>query len=209
MSLINDALKRAQESGQTSATPPAEAPHFKPAEPEAASGARRGLVLAVPVAMGFLALLALLLVWWASHELNSAEPQTNVAARSIATEPVPATVPAPVPDEPAVASIEAPQAAPPADSTEPDVQETANVATDAAIVDEPATNSPPVVVAPTPPPLRLQAIIYDSTRPLIMLNGKTLGRGDKFGEWTVAGISRDSATLFGAGETRVLRLGQK
>jgi hypothetical protein len=209
MSLINDALKRAQESEKASAPPQVEAPHFKPAEAAPASGARRGLVFAVPVAMGFLALLALLLVWWASRELHSAEPQTNVAARSVATEPIPATVPAAAPDEAPVASIEAPQAAPPADSTEPDVQKAANVATGNAMVDEPATNSLPVAVASAPPPLRLQAVIYDSTRPLIMLNGKTLGMGDQFGDWVVASIGRDSATLSGACETRVLRLGRK
>jgi hypothetical protein len=63
------------------------------------------------------------------------------------------------------------------------------------------------VVKPAP---KLQAIVYNPRNPSATINGKTVFVGEKVGEWKVAAIDKESATLVGlsGGETNILRLGE-
>jgi hypothetical protein len=136
---------------------------------------------------GVVAVVALVLLWQWMHQsgpTTSGEPpsQIAVAARTpIVAEPAqPATVVDPIP----------------APAQEVD-QATA------------VTNAPPIAEAPPKPaPLRLQAIFFNPTRPSAMIGGKTLFIGDKLGQLRVVAIDQESATLAGAGETKVLSLAQ-
>jgi hypothetical protein len=67
----------------------------------------------------------------------------------------------------------------------------------------PAMTPPP---PPKPAPLRLQAIVFNPSRPSAMVSGKTLFIGDKLGEFRVVAIDQESATLVGGGQTNVLSL---
>ncbi len=58
--------------------------------------------------------------------------------------------------------------------------------------------SAPVAVAPPPPELpRLQGIFYSPTAPTAILDGKTVGPGDSFGQFQVKAISKYTVTLVG------------
>ena len=59
---------------------------------------------------------------------------------------------------------------------------------------------------PKPVPPKLQAIIFSSVRPSIMINGKTLFIGDTLDGFRVTAISKESATLAGMDQTNVLTL---
>jgi hypothetical protein len=64
-------------------------------------------------------------------------------------------------------------------------------------------------VAPTRPEPRLQGILFATTRPCAILNGKTVFVGDQINEFRVTVISKDSVTLQSATETKVLSLSQR
>ena len=70
--------------------------------------------------------------------------------------------------------------------------------------------SPATVVASTPPPapLKLQGILYRQTNPVAVINGKTVGVGDRVGEATVTAIRPDSTDVVVGGETIKLSLPQ-
>jgi hypothetical protein len=61
---------------------------------------------------------------------------------------------------------------------------------------------------PKPAPLTLQGIVFNPRRPSVVINGKTLFLGDRIGQFRVAAIHSDSATLVGAGRTNLLSLEQ-
>jgi hypothetical protein len=69
-----------------------------------------------------------------------------------------------------------------------------------------------IAAAPTAPPRapapRLQAVFYSSTRPSAMISGKNVSVGDKVGEFRVAEITRDSATLISDTQTNILTFEQ-
>jgi hypothetical protein len=70
-----------------------------------------------------------------------------------------------------------------------------------------ATNAVAVIAAPPKPaPLRLQAIIFNPSRPSALISGKTLFIGEKLGALRVVAIDQESATLVGPGLTNVLSL---
>ena len=210
MSLINDALRRAKDAQQQAPPPPPADLPFRPVEP-AQQNARHGLGLLLPVALVVVALLTLLFAWHWAQRRNPTEPgevnaRTARVASAVAT-PRQATAP--------VAS----GATAPALAAQPDpaVQPAANHSPVAGT----ATNSPAadsqesevtnaLAVAPTPPPkpapLRLQAIVFNPTRPSAMISGKTLFIGEKLGDLRVVAIDHESATLVGGGQTNVLSL---
>ena len=215
MSLINDALKRAKAAQQQTPPPPVNLP-FRPVEP-APVYIRRGLGLAMPVTLTIVACLALLLLWqWA--QLRNAGDPLEATAR---TAPIPEAAAAPLP---ASAAIPQPEAAPLPEAPPPPVQATpetapalpaaaepapapAALAVAAAPEAQPAEAEPAVAPAlPKPPPLRLQAIIFDPRRPSAMINGKLVFLGDKVRDFRVARIDQESATLVGGGLTNVLTL---
>lgn len=70
----------------------------------------------------------------------------------------------------------------------------------------PATNTPAPVIPPKPAPPRLQAIIFSTTRPSAIINGKTVFVGDRFEAYRVTEIRPNSLTLASSGATNVLKL---
>lgn len=73
-----------------------------------------------------------------------------------------------------------------------------------------ATPPPPVVVAvpakPAFPELRLQGIIFRSTNPLVLINGRTLTVGDEVDGAKITAVDKSSVKVEFNGETRTLRL---
>src|ERR1043165_8772588 len=95
MSLINDALKRAQRTQQqASASPPPEL-QFRPVEPE--QPARRGPGLMLPLGVVFALFVGVVVVWQVVHKSGSTKPagakpqkQAGADARPVApAEPAP------------------------------------------------------------------------------------------------------------------------
>jgi hypothetical protein len=193
MSLINQALKRAQEAQQGPPPEPAPTLHFRPVEP--AQRARHSLGVVVPIALAIIALLLLFLVWQWVQRKNS----LPVAAQQA----VPATTPV--------------QAAPPAVATQstpesPVANESATTAPASVPEPEPAAPAPAPEPAtpqpPKPPPPRLQSIVFNPARPSAMINGRVVFLGDKVGDMRLTALDQESVTLTGGGQTNVLTLGQ-
>jgi hypothetical protein len=61
---------------------------------------------------------------------------------------------------------------------------------------------------PKPAPLTLQGIVFNPRRPSVVINGKTLFVGDRIGQFRVAAIRPDSATLVASGRTNLLSMEQ-
>jgi hypothetical protein len=193
MSLINEALKRARKAQQQEAPPPASNLQLRPIEP--AQYTRRSPALMVLAALAVFALL-LLLVLRQKAPPNAAPPGPGAQPRAaLPAAPAIAPPPAPAPNAAAPAAQPIP-GTPPADpspTAAPDSGPT-NVAV--------AAEAP----APKPVPPKLQAIIFSSVRPSIMINGKTLFIGDTLDGFRVTAISKESATLVGMDQTNVLTL---
>ena len=184
MSLINDALKRAQEAQSQTTAAPQPGPQMRPAEPT--SYAWHGVGLMLPAALALVAVLVLFLVWEVSRQ-RAAQPQE---VRATASPTAPAEV-SPTPQVPAPATEAATR--PPAPGTP-------------AVVSEGATNAPVISVDIKPPPAKLQAVIFNPRNPSAVIDGHTVFRGDRFGAFRVTKITVDSATLVGEGQTNVLTL---
>src|ERR1051326_49343 len=216
MSLINDALKRAQRTQQqASASPPPEL-QFRPVEPE--QPARRGPGLMLPLGVVFALFVGVVVVWQVVHKSGATKPaeaklQTQAvadarpvapaepAARPASSEASPSQKPAdPVATAPSAPASTATPTPAPASAAAPVSAAPANATTNVPA----ATEAP----APKPAPLKLQAIVYNPTRPSAMIGGRTLFVGDKLGELRVVAIDQESATLAGAGQTQVLTLPQ-
>jgi hypothetical protein len=195
MSLINDALKRARESDKSRPSGP---PPMRPLQPVyGASGGQFGWLL--PVIVAIVLVLSGWIFWkWhqASHHVLMAKPAPALTAKAPpAPSPAPAHASAPAPaSRPAQGA-----AAPP-----PVVPRPAPVAAKAAKpLPEPAPAAPEVE-APWPTPLTLQAIIFSTTHPLALINGKSVGPGDTVAGVTVAKINRTSVMLQWDGHSREL-----
>jgi hypothetical protein len=71
---------------------------------------------------------------------------------------------------------------------------------------EPVVAAPVAVPPPAPEPVvidlstlpTLQGILYSPRMPLAIIDGKTVGVGDKFGEYRVTEITKTTATIVGA-----------
>jgi len=195
MSLINDALKRAQEAQKKSPPPLAGAPlHSVPAE-------RRS---AMPLIAGAVILLLLGVGAGAFLQLNKREPATKVAV---------------APAQPAVQNPEPQKNVQPAP---PVVVPAANipVATQPKISPASTPIAPSVAAEPTPKPpvsavevsspqpawpkLKLQGIIYVPRKPSVVINGKALFVGERVDGAQVVAISPENVTLVFAGRTNVL-----
>ena len=222
MSLINDALRRAQSAEPLPPPPPPG--HFRPVEPQ--PQARHALGLLVPIALVFIALLVLLLVWEMSRSSDTptpVEPRARARASVYVGEPakgaarVPtapaAQPPVTAPSQSSVPGVDAKQASTlsPAPVSVPAPATTvadANPGSESEAVAIAATNSPAVSNAlPAVPVLpKLQGLVYNPRRPCVVLNGKTVFTGERIGAYRVVAIGPDSVTLVGAGQTNVLSL---
>lgn len=186
MSLINDALKRAQQT-QAQNPPPTPPLEFRAAEANAGS-ARRSTVMIVAVALVVVLLLGLTgtLIWYVSQ---ARAEKLRVAARTaeVPVQPVAQANPAVVP----------PEAAPPAP---PQFEHP----------EQPNTNRVPVsadvaeVVKPIE--LKLQGIAFDPQRPSAIVNGRSLYLGDRVEKFRLVAISPVAVTLVSDTETNVLSL---
>jgi hypothetical protein len=213
MSLINDALKRAKEAQHQ--LPPTETPslQFRPVEPS--QSARHSVGLLVPFGLAGIALLLLVLVWERAQErrmtAEAGKSRQIEAARTVAVSPAIAPATAPVSATPAIpASTTAVPAQPkPSPSPEPGAGKAPVMATQ--IASSPSTtNSAPAPEMPAPKPitLKLQSIVFGSSKPSAMINGKPLFLGERIGKFRMTSISEDSVTLVGEGKTNVLSLSQ-
>ena len=198
MSLINDALKRANEV-QPPTPPPAEAgPPLRPAEhkPRAAWP----IVVFPAVALFVLALAGWFLVkgYYAAQQLS--ENRVPVSARESANQATSSNQPT---------AILIPTSNTVNNQTSRSASErpmTSNSGPSEVIVDTKPTNAESVVTEPPPPTFKLQGIFYRPSRPSAMVNSKTVFVGDKVGQAKVLAIGRDSVTLQSEGETKVLTL---
>jgi len=183
MSLINDALKRANEA-QATPPPTAEpAPALRPAEHKPRSS---WPLVVLPLLLVFVLGLAgwfLIRGWDAARQLSA--NRIPVAARENPSEDKPANNVKENKTSSALASL-AP--AP-----------TRGTVTNA----EPATAESP---KPPVPAFKLQGIFYHPNRPSALINSKTVFVGDKIGQAKVRAIDRESVTLESEGQTKVLTL---
>lgn len=197
MSLINDALKRAQESQEENppTTPPLE---FRPVEPGQREQ-RRTTWLVVGLALVLIGILGLaaMLVWFVSQAKSA---PLAVAAR-VVDPPLPAVSPEPV---------AAPAAAP---TNTPVMAEAPALGEVLKPLDEPGTNGVPVVAAVVaavlPPPLKLQGIFFNPQNPSAVVNGRSVYLGDRVGGFRVMGISPVAVTFVTGTETNVLSLSEQ
>jgi MSHA biogenesis protein MshK len=179
MSLVNDALRRAQDA-QKKGQPAAPGPQLRPAEPVAE---KRGMGIWVPVVIAVVAVAGLILVWQNRQKAEARQPLAEPKpAAPVAT--IPETKP---PVQPAVAPTPAP----------------------AAPVVAPETPVPAPVVSAPAPQLKLQAIFYSPGHSSAMISGKTVRVGDNFRGFRVAALTQTSATLVSATQTNVMTLEQE
>ena len=81
----------------------------------------------------------------------------------------------------------------------------------AVVAPEPETNALPVTAAtepPQPPAPKLQGITFHPTRPLAVVNDRTVVIGDRVGGFRVLAITRSSVTLGSDTATNVLSLSE-
>ena len=186
MSMLNDALKQAKQTQQEN-PPPTPPLQFRPVEPGQPNHSRAPLLF-VSLALALILVVALggMLVWLVSQK---AAGELRVAARS-ADEPATAVT---ADAKPAIVAP-LPLALPPAPHPV-----------------EPGTNTPPSAATAEPPqPLaqKLQGISFHPTRPLAVVNGKTVVIGDRVGGFRVLAITRRSVILGSATATNVLSLSE-
>jgi hypothetical protein len=186
MSMLNDALKQAKQTQQDN-PPPTPPLQFRPVEPGQPNHSRAPLLF-VGLAFALILVVALggMFVWLvsqkAANELRVAARSTNEPATAVTADAKPAIV-APLPP-----------ALPPA-----------------PLPVEPGTNTLPATATAEPPqPLapKLQGISFHPTRPLAVVNGKSVLIGDRVSGFRVLAIARSSVTLGSATATNVLSLSE-
>lgn len=180
MSLINDALKRAQEARQNN--PPSDAPPLRPVEFPARNGA--GWLLATAAVFLLAAACFLIGIALFGHKTPpaaiAAKPASNMP---VTAESAPATHAGPL-------QAEAPP--PPATNAAPPPAEVA-LATNASL--------PPNLIKDPPPPPNagpqpsVQGIIFNSGQPLAIINGKTLNVGDRVGNFQVKQVLKNGVVF--------------
>jgi hypothetical protein len=187
MSLINDALKKASQLTAPTPPPAKSGPTLRPLE------AKRKPSLWPVIVFPALLLAILGLAGWFFLKHVRVESPVNASARESAS----------VPEE--QASIQ-PEPASPARAVAP---AQVNTTLPADKVPTQTSNQTASVVAPAPPPaptFKLQGIFYKPVQPLAMLNGRTVGIGDKVLNGKIVAIRRDSVSVYVDGQTKVLTL---
>jgi hypothetical protein len=206
MSLINDALKRAnQNQPPPDATPPG-APMI--AVTEAAAGPKKSSDRLVPVLVVAM-LCASVFFFWKWRQASGASQRPDLVEQAVAPARVevrstdPASTIAET-EEPA-ASVASPaprNAVERAIATGPVV-----VAPTAAPRSEPVAVQAPPVMAPTPTtPIRLQAILFRLRNPTVIINGRTLELGQSTDGATVVDIQRNHVVVERGGRREKLEL---
>jgi hypothetical protein len=189
MSLINDALKRAQEA-QRKDSPAYIVSPMRPNAPAPAPAPisrrkKRNLSWILPVVIVLLVVVAVFFVAMAMAKRTV----KNIVA-------VPA-VSAPQPVE----TVAAPAPNPPAPEPPPTVAATP--------APPPEVIGPAAIVTDVPKPvIILQGVVNDPKHPWAIVNGKSVYLGDNVEGMRVTVISRSSITLTGNGQTNIVYVGQ-
>jgi hypothetical protein len=181
MSLINDALRRAQENQPNE---PAAGPELRPVYEDHAEVRQAGLLL--PIAISLVALLGLFGLWQVSR---SSGKQDKIEARALAAPPEVSKAVS-VPSKP-------PEKAPELAKPKPQPVSPAPAAT--------APASVTMQAAPAASDFKLQSIVF-SRRPSAMISGLIVEPGDKIQGYVVSEIKADRVVLTGDGPTIVLTL---
>lgn len=218
MSLINDAIKRANQAnkdrqapGNPAAPSPAEMQSVDTPRSQPAGGSMTSMLLIAGIVV-FVLLGGSLLFLSMSGSRAHEEPAGSLVSETVPSAPT-STTPVPQPDEsPVVMPV-------PAESLVADALQnpvpppTTIVPGDPAGVATPSTA--PVIAAsplaqpagPRPfPELKLQGIYYRLRDPSVMINGQTLEIGDVVENARVIRIERKEVTLELDGQHKVLRL---
>jgi hypothetical protein len=217
MSLINDAIKRANQAnkdrqppGNPAAPSPAEMQTVETSRSQPVGGSMTSMLLIAGIVVFVLLGGSLLFLSMSGNRSNEAPVQSPV----VATEPPsPANTPVPEPGE-SLALTPAPMESPVADALQnpvPPPSTTLPGQTAAAVA--PLT-APPIVGSPLAQPagprpfpeLKLQGIYYRLRDPSVMINGQTLEIGDVVENARVIRIERKEVTLELDGQQKVLRL---
>ena len=210
MSLVNDALKRAQ-SAQRPILPVQRA-EFRPVETPAPRP-KFGLPVLLLAGVAVFPLLAFLGVRMALHHGDGSDILANAASAAHVATPVQPSQPAPPPAAPPPAAAPEPQSAPEvAESHTPaPAAQTPSVSPAATPTPAPAGatahTAPPTEATPPPAP-KLQSIVFAPNNPSAMINGRVAFVGDKLPEGKVVAISLKSVTLNAGSETIVLTLSE-
>jgi hypothetical protein len=236
MSLINDALKRAQEVQESHPPGATPGPELRPVEP--AKATLRGAGLLLPAVLAVIALLVLFMAWQAVQQPGDSKPDpdpSKLEVRAKGRLPEPSRILTPAVKSPAAGLPARPTAPltrtrprPPALQTatepEPAVRANENAVSNPVVVplavqgttteaarqsSVEASNTPPAaLVAPKPPAFKLQSIVLDPSRPSAMINSRIVFLGDAIEEFRVSKITAATVTLTAPGRQKVLVLGQ-
>lgn len=233
MSLINDALKRANQANRDRQGAPPSTPPMRPAEAEAA-GTPKWIYIVIPVLGAALLATGGLLAWQmqgghSPGSVSTTPSGSGPVAKAATTEPA-----APKPAARSELASAAVTASKPKPATTPVAHEPASgsklppvlqsgsrsfrtVGADPAAAPAPSTGTqaaPAVSTGTTVAPdsgiqdLKLKAILYNSKRPTALINGKTVQVGDTIEKAVVRAIERSSVTLEAGGSTHILKLPQ-
>jgi hypothetical protein len=140
---------------------------------------------------------------------NAPETPLPVVARENPAPSPPPTVPVPTSDRQAGSPLSsgalrpAGQAEAPEPTVIPENAAPEAVADTGIAVAQPIPNPAPVASFPE---LKLQGIYYRPANPSVVINTKTLYRGDKIQQAQVTQITKDSVTVVWHGETKVLTM---
>lgn len=216
MSLINDALKRAKQTHQKHAPPPANAP-MRPVERPRHTAAPRSFFLPAVIAAVLMILgSAVMLAVFKPGSGGSSKPAEPVVASNkpinnptVAKDP-PEAIPVSAPvttvvPTPAASGLQTPVTV--ATSPVPAFTTAPTIVTQIVVAAENPKPTPPPPSEPPPPPLpKLQGIVFNPANPTAFLNGKSLVVGGRMGEYTVVAITKQSVTVARAGNTNVLTM---
>lgn len=198
MSLINDALKRAN---QARPAHPLDATDFPPLRPALGNvRAPAGITIVFPAGLLLVLGAAGWFLWQGWNIRQPDRTATGPAAMVVQAATLPAAPTAPTPSPVIPVAGENGTASPPSAANSP-----AN-STPAPPVVEPPPVAASAVPEPRPPALKLQGIFYRTRNPSVVINSKTLFLGDAIHHATVVAIDRRSVTLVAGGHTNVLTL---
>jgi hypothetical protein len=218
MSLINDAIKRANQAnkdrqapGNPAAPSPAEMQSVDTPRSQPAGGSLTSMLLIAGIVV-FVLLGGSLLFLSLSGDRSSGGASTESVVSEMEP-PVPVPTPVTQPDE-SLAVMPVPAESLVADALQNPVPAPSTTApVDAASA---ATSPAPPTIAPGPvaqpagprpfPELKLQGIYYRLRDPSVMINGQTLEIGDLVEDARVIRIERKEVTLELDGQQKVLRL---
>ena len=197
MSLINDALRRADQAKKNPGSEPSSGAPMQPVHPPATSDASPiGPILFILIAIVIVGAGWFFLKGWRTHS----QPGVTTTA-PVNSSQAEGTIPAAEKINQPVKTVESIQSSPESNLAIAAATESTNTS---------ATNSAEsnatVVAVPTPPPLKLQGIIYRIKNATAMINGKSLMVGENISGARVTKIGKEEVTLERDGQTLVLKL---